>query len=82
MTSITGLPKDPDLLIVDRWCWRAVLLPDGSMSRTYFFTQEKLPRDKVRKMDRVIGPLLDTIQQRARDLRKDLPGISKEAQDQ
>jgi len=67
-----------DLLVVDRCCWRAVLLPDGSMSRTYFFTREKLSRDKVRKMDRVIGSEQDMVLQRARELRKTIPGISEE----
>ena len=74
---MTSIPNS-DLLIVDRCCWRSLLFEDGSMSRAYFFTREKLPREDVRKMDRVIGSVQDMVQQRARDLRKDLPGISKE----
>ena len=67
-----------ELLVVDRCCWRSLLFEDGSMSRAYFFTREKLSRDKVRKMDRVIGSLQDMVQQRARELRKTVPGIAKE----
>ena len=67
-----------DLLVVDRYCWCAILQEDGSMSRAYYFTREKLPREQVRKMDRVIGSVQDMVQQRAQVLRKDLPGISKE----
>ena len=67
-----------ELLVVDRCCWRSLLFEDGSMSRAYFFTREKTSRDKVRKMDRVIGSVQDMVQQRARELRKTVPGISKE----
>lgn len=67
-----------DLLVVDRCCWCAVLLPDGTMTRAYYVTREKLPRDKVRKMDRVIGSEQEMLHQRAWELRKNVPGISKE----
>ncbi len=67
-----------ELLLVDRCCWRSLLFEDGSMSRAYYFTREKLLREQVREMDRVIGSLQDMVQQRARELRKDVPGISKE----
>jgi len=67
-----------ELLIVDRCCWRSLLFEDGSMTRAYFFTREKIPREDVRKMDRIICSLQDKVQQRARELLKDLPGIAKE----